>query len=1697
MNYSDYKILEKLHESDLTIVYRGEALLDLSPVIIKTLNQDFPTDIQLNKFRHEYNITQRLAGKSGIWQTQELVAIHNTLVIVGDDIGGVSLCDWCNTETDIDIENRLEIALHIVSALTEIHLSKVIHKDISADNIILNPVNKSVQIIDFGLASVLNHEFHEFQNVNELEGNLAYISPEQTGRINRILDYRSDLYSLGVLLYKLFTGNLPFKETEHLSLIHSQICKVPIEPRAINPLIPWPLSNIIMRLLDKVADNRYQTCEGLYFDLERCLQLIRLEDKSKIAFTIGEKDFLPNFNIPQKLYGRSKHTVEILEAYKKACHGQSELIFISGSSGTGKSALVHEIYKPLTLTSGMFISGKFEQYQRDIPFFGWIQAVEKLIQLMIKEKEEQLVKWQLLIEQAAGELGQVLTELIPSLEFIIGKQPEVSELTGTQAVNRLSYIFIKFIRTLATKEHPLVIFMDDWQWADSASLALLKKIADENQDTHLLLINAYRDNEVNDSHLLTLIINHIADAKINTTHIHLDNLLLSDVHDLMSDMLFSPPHLDELVGLVYEKTAGNAFFLIEFLETLKARALIKFDSKNGHWYWHYDVLLQQNISGNVIELLSQKLITFAPETQQVLKFSAFINNTFSLKMLSSVLGIPDRNTLQALEPAIKEEVIRPSSPHYQYSAANDVSFHFAHDKVQQAAYLLPVEINHNEIHLQIAKAMEINLKDSEQEKQLFDIVNHYNKAKQKLTEITLLHKLIILNIKAGKKAMKTSAFGPAYNYFSNAIELLPENAWEHYSDICSELFLIAAESALFETKYTSMELWLDEFLANSRLSIEQAEVWVIRLQAYTAQNRLVEAVNASNVALGLLGVKLNSKPSTLNVMVELVKTKYRLAGKSIDDLLNLPKMTDPKSLLIMKILGLTVPSAYWTSQNLVAVIVFKMTQYSVLQGYSPMAGYAFSWWGITAATLLNDIKSGTKYGQLGIDIANRFDLQLQQPVFFMGWILSNYEHPIRDSIALLNEAYEVSLEKGDNEFASYALNNLMQAKFHSAFQLDKLTIEMKNTHQSLLSFGFNSSQYWHDICWQTALNFHQECDDPSLLVGEAYNETIMLSKHQSSQDHSTLFLLYFNKLLLSYYFNDYQQAMEFAKEAKTHLMAGAGMYAFSTFFFYESLIILALVSDCKNDASLLKIVKKNQKKLKAWSTYSPENFLHKWQLVEAQFQSIKGNFNRAIALYGRAIEGAEKSQLLHEQALAHELSAKFYLNLNQLRVATADIKQAHYLYSNWHADNKVKHLEQSYMGIIPNLSRGGILTNNSIATSTKFSEQLDLSSLIRSAQLITKEITLDKLTMIFLRIIMESGGGQRGFLFLADTEGELKLETMGWVEELTLSVTPVKPSDEHNLAQLLPLSVVNYAKRSKQDLVIDNMIEDPRFLNDEYFDQKSVYSCFVNCILYQDKVLGVLYLENNLLQNAFCQKNIEIVKLLSAQAAISISNAHLFQAMEQDIKVNRDALQASLNKQEKLNKQLTQSNQKLDDTYLKLHEANLQLLKLANTDGLTNLANRKHFNQRLEEEFNRACRIRQPLTLLFCDIDNFKAFNENFGHIEGDEALRQVALVLKSLFVRSSDLIARYSGEEFAVVLPDIDKKQAQLICQRLLEAVKALNINHPHNPPFNVITISVGSHTVIPEIDMALNSFLQGADTAMYEAKNKGQNSHIHFVGS
>ncbi|WP_094675809.1 AAA family ATPase [Hydrocoleum sp. CS-953] len=848
-----YKISSQVYVDSRTRVYRAIREQESLAVVMKMLTSEYPSFNELLQFRNQYNISKNL-NISGIIRPLSLESYGNGYILVMEDNGEISLQEYLKT-TILSIVEFLEIAIQLSNILRELHQSRVIHKDIKPANLLIHPQTKQVKLIDFSIASLLPKETQEIKSPNILEGTLAYISPEQTGRMNRGIDYRSDFYSLGVTFYELLTGELPFTSDDPMELVHCHIAQMPmslstrVRTTENRREIPKVISDIVMKLIAKNAEDRYQSALGLKYDLENCLEQLKKTGKI-IDFEIAQKDVSDRFLIPEKLYGRESEIATLLAAFERITKGTSEMMLVAGFSGIGKTAVVNEVHKPITRQQGYFIKGKFDQFNRNIPLSAFVQAFRDLMAQLLSESDLQLATWRTQILEAVGENGQVIVEVIPELEQIIGSQPPVSELSGSAAQNRFNLLFPKFIQVFTTKEHPLVVFLDDLQWADSASLNLLQLLMSETGCEYLLILGAYRDNEVFPAHPLMLTLEQIQKAGAVVNTITLEPLAQITLNQLIADTLSCSQELAQpLTELVYQKTQGNPFFTTQFLKALHEDGWINFQPEVGYWQCDLGAVQQLALTDDVVEFMALQLQKLSVETQEVLKLAACIGNQFDLTTLAIVSEQSLADTAPPLWKALQEGLILPQTQVYKLyieqitpmadGSYQTATYKFLHDRVQQAAYSLIPEDKKQITHLQIGQLLLQNISKTEREERIFEIVNQLNIGVELIDEQEQQNELAQLNLIAGRKAKVANAYAASFEYLTVGLNLLPPDSWVNSYNLSLALHESAAEAAYLGNNFEEMERLIEVVLKQTPTLLDRIKVYEIAILGYGAQNKFL------------------------------------------------------------------------------------------------------------------------------------------------------------------------------------------------------------------------------------------------------------------------------------------------------------------------------------------------------------------------------------------------------------------------------------------------------------------------------------------------------------------------------------------------------------------------------------------------------------------------------------------------------------------------------------------------------------------------------------------------------------------------------------------------------------------------------------------------------------------------------------------
>lgn len=1497
-----YRILAKIYESDRSLVYRGYREQDERAVILKVLKEDYPTPLQLIRYRQEYEITRNL-NLDCVIAAYSLEKYHNTLVIILEDFGGESL-NILTKNQKFTLEEFLKLAIKITESLDAIHAINIIHQNINPSNIVLNLETGQLKIIDFGIATVLRRENPTSQNLNVIEGTLAYLSPEQTGRMNRSLDYRTDFYSLGATFYEMLTQQLPFDTNDAMELVHCHLAKQPLLPYEMNPEIPKAVSDIVMKLLSKRAEERYESAWGIKADLEECLNQLQTNGNI-LNFNLGRQDISDKFQIPPKLYGREQEVKLLLSALDRVSQGKKEMMLVSGYSGIGKSALVREIYQPLTQGRGYFIAGKFDQYQHNIPYLAVIKAFQELVVQLLTKNESEFNQWREKLDAALGVNAQVIIDVIPEVELIVGKQLAVPALPSLEAKNRLNLVFQNFIQVFTKSEHPLVIFLDDLQWADAASLNLMQLLMTEPNSQYLFLIGAYRDNEVSASHPLILTLDEIKKAGGIVNQLSLSALDLPHVNQLISDTLnCTLERTKPLAELVLEKTNGNAFYTREFLKLLYAEKLLHFDNLRGEWQWDLELIQAQTITPNVVELMALKIKKLKAQTQQVLKLGACIGNQFDCPTLAIMSKKSPKEIATSLREAVAEGLVSPLSDAYKSIELDipelgdglTVEYKFLHDRIQQAAYSLISPEQKQVLHWQVGQLLLQNTLPSKREQKIFDILNQLNLGAELIKSQSQRDELSQLNLMGGKKAKISAAYESAFNYLNLGRELLGEDGWQRKYELMLELYVEAAEVAYLSAEFEQMEKLVQIVLKQAKNLVNKLKVYEVKIQAYKAQNKPLEALETALPVLKLLGVRLPRESRRWQIWLGFLRTKLTLAGKRTEDLINLPPMTNPYCEAAIRILSSIAPVAYLAFPKLLPLIVLKQVNLSVRHGNS--SGFAFSCasYGGILCGIVGDIETGYRFGQLALSIIEKFDVKaLKARTNYLNIsFIRHWKEPIEELIPSYRSAYQIALETGDLEFAAWSAFNYCLYSYLSGKELTITEAEMANYNKEIAQLKqqmvLHVNELYLQIVWNLIGTDMKRSQSPLIspchLNGPYYNESTMLALHLKVNNSHALFHLYLNKIILFYLFDNYYQAIEYAAIAVNYLDSGIASIGLTYFYFYSSLAMLAELGNAKNAErrSTLANVAINQKKMREWADFAPMNHCYKFYLVEAERHHVLGQEHKARDLYDRAIELAKKHNRLNEEALAYELTAKFYLATDKTKIAQIYMMEARHAYRRWGATSKVKHLEERYPELLPLESDPApVLARHSSARDTypsisgrSSSEALDFKTFVKVSQVLADEIVLDKLLEKLVNIAIENAGAQTG-CFLLKQENQFLIAAQGAVNDEVI----VYRSKLVETSQQLPLSLINYVARTRKDVILTDVNREERFITDPYIAKNQPKSILCTPIIYQDQLIGLLYLENNLTIGAFTSERLEVLKLLSSQAAISLQNAQLYAEKEE------------------------------------------------------------------------------------------------------------------------------------------------------------------------------------------------------------------------
>src|SRR5215471_8135777 len=1449
----------------------------LNAVLAMVPGAEQPTPASLDRLAHEYALKDEMDGQWAV-RPLELVRERGRTILVLEDPGGEPLDRLVGAP--MEVGRFLRLAITFAAALGKVHQQGLVHKDIKPAHILVNGATGEARITGFGIASRLPRERQQPEPPETIAGTLAYMAPEQTGRMNRSIDSRSDLYSLGVTLYQTLTGSLPFAASDSMEWVHCHIARTPVTPGERSGTVPGPVSAIVMKLLAKTAEDRYQTAGGLERDLRRCLD--EWEARRRIdGFPLGEYDTPDRLLIPEKLYGRAREIETLLAAFDRVVRsGPPELVLVAGHSGVGKSAAIHELHKVLVPPRGLFASGKFDQHKRDIPYSTLAQAFRGLIRPLLGKSDAELSRWRDAFRDALGPNGQLMVDLVPDLKLIVGDPPSVPELPPQDAQRRFQRVFRRFINVFARSEHPLALFLDDLQWLDAASLDLLEDLSTQSGVQHLMLIGAYRDNEVTSTHPLMRKLEAIRQAGAIVHEIVLASLTQEDLRQLISDSIHCEPEngrsgrVTALAHLVHEKTGGNPFFAIQFLSALVEEALLTFDHSKGRWSWDLSRIQAKGYTDNVVDLMVGKLTHLPVETQETLKELACLGNSAEITTLSVVHGTSEAEVQADLWEALRLEFI----------VRLDGSYKFVHDRVQEAAYSLIPEQLRAETHLRIGRLLAAHTPPGKRDETVFEIVNHINRGAPLITSRGEREQLAELNLIAGKRAMSSAAYASALNYLIAGAALLVDDSWKRRHELAFALELRRAECEFLTGEVAAAAERLTKLSSHAANTVELATVACLRVDVYTTLDQSDLAIGVCLEYLRHLGVEWSPHPTEEEARREYERIWLQLGSRAIEELIELPLMSDPASLATLDVLTRALPAALFTDAHFLSLAICRAVNLSIEDGNSDGACVAYVWLGVIAGAHFSNYKAGFRFGRLGYELVERRGLKRfrARSYLWFGQLVMPWTKHVQAGRDLMRRAFEAANKVGDLTVAAYscgALNtNLLaagdplsevqgeaenglefaqKARFGIVIDIIKAQLGLVRTLRGLTpKFGSFDDGQFDEPQFERHL-----ASDPVLAFAECW--------------------YWIRKLQGRCFAGEYVLACDASLRARRLLWTSPSLFDTAEYHFYGALSQAACCNSASPDERRqhFEALVAHHRQLEIWAENCPENFENRVALVGAEIAWVEGRVLDAEHLYEQAIRSSRANGFVQNEALANELAAGFYAGRGFEVIAHAYLRKARYCYLRWGADGKVRQLDELY----PHLREAEpvLAPTSTIGTSV---EHLDLATVMKVSQAVSGEIVLEKLIDALMHTAIEHAGAERGLLILA-RDHELRIEAEATTSGDTIMVRVREASVG---VDTLPESIVHYVLRTQESVLLDDAAADNPFSADTYVRQQHARSILCLPLVNQAKLIGLLYLENNLTSNVFTPTRIAVLKLLASQAAISLENARLYRALEErEAKIRR------------------------------------------------------------------------------------------------------------------------------------------------------------------------------------------------------------------
>jgi len=1553
----------------------------------------------------------------------------------------------------IDLQAFLTLAENLARHLAGIHGAGVIVKDLNPATIRVEPETLAVEISAFHLATAFAEEPPVFNHMSRVQGTPAYMSPEQTGRMNRPIDDRTDLYSLGATLYALATGGPPFTGTDILSLTHAHLTLAPRPPRELAPWLPETVSTVILTLLAKEPDDRYQSAAGLAHDARALRQA--LGDGAALETVPLKTRDLPLSPAPsRRLHGREAERAALMAAFAAVAEGGSRGLFVAGYAGVGKTSLIHELYRPLTLRNGLFISGKFEQFQSDCPFLAPVQSLLQLCQYLLAEPEAMLALWRQRLSSGLGPDAGALFEVLPEMEAILGPQA-VAELGPLETHIRLRTLLVSLIREAASADHPLVVFLDDLQWADQASLDFMAALLEDTTISGLLLIGAYRDNEVGPSHPLMRLLRQPAASGARPPVLALADLTIPDLTALLADMLRTPAALAQpLAAVLHAKTGGNPFFTVKFVNKLYREGVVWADPEHGRWVWDNDAILAHGASANVIDLLTAGLATLPATTTDMLVVVACVGHECTLGVLALATNTTPEDASRQLLPALERGVvITPNAPAFHQSAP-DTKLQFCHDRMRQAVYELRDDAARKRLHLAIARRF---VRCSSHAGRHICAAPHYAAAAPLIEEPAERAVARQLFQDAALHARQAGSFATAERFLRLSIAMLGDDLWDHGADAAFAIYSGLHMALYNQSRYAEADEAYAMLEQHAAAPVDLVDASCVQIASLASRNRYAEAVTLGAASLNQLGIAMpNDDPEGFHA--EELALFYRLVDRgALEQLAARPRLSDPALLGAAKLMSRLEPSASFGGQTALARwLDLRTVRLCIEHGLCDTAMSSLCRMIYSTAPARGDYATGYRAARVALAMADAGHARTEaaHALRIYGAAVSHWFHPVSDNIGHARAAFDRLVRVGAMEVAGYTFGTSLVALLDSCHSLGEMDAEIDAALSFVRKTRNRETENFYLPIRQCVRALRGMTDTQGGFDDAEFSEPAYLATARGNAIVGAFFHVY--RALAACLFNDHISLRHHAHAAQGFGTSMIGAYRSMLGNFLQSLALVEEIRQTPKTArsGLSARLAANQAWLAGRAADAPMNFAHLHDLVAAESADVlEDDWAAAAQLYEMAMRAAEAHQLPWHRALLTETAGRAHMRRGLDHTGRALLWQAHDLYCRWGATGKGAALRDEF----PFIALAGEAGQNGDQTHTA-----GYLSLLRASQALALETSLPRLIARIVELVAQLTGATAVRLLLPDDAGRWHLEGLWRDGKITdLERLPLRQAEDKGL---LPAAAVRLTLRTSKPLIADDAVIDIRFKDDPHFKDMQRCALLALPVFVQGRVSALLMLESTLYRSAFGPAHIETLSLLCSQLAISIANLRLRQSLESKVAERTRDLEA----------------------------ANQQLQQLSHIDALTGIANRRMFDTVWNAESRQAARDKRPLAVMLIDVDHFKAYNDAYGHQAGDSCLQTVAAALAGGLRRGADLVARYGGEEFAVVLPGLTVPDAIKIAQTLREAVMNCAIRHPSNSAAPIVTVSVGVAGWVPEAGLEPADLLADADAALYEAKHSGRNQCV-----